>query len=274
MKKILLAFDGCHFSEGAFEFAKALNNLSPSLLTGVFSPLIDYSSLWSYSVGVSGQLLVPALEDDDVETVGKNIDRFEASCRSAGIEYRVHKDFTDFALQALKKESRFADLLLIGSETFYANIAGGNTSSFLKDAIHEVECPVLVVPEQFEFPKTNILAYDGSESSVYAIKQFAYLFPELTGNNTVLIYVQESDGNDFPDEDNIKELCARHYSNLTFLKLDLNPKKYFGLWANEKKGAILISGAFGRSSLSMAFSKSFVGDVIREHKLPLFITHY
>jgi hypothetical protein len=36
MKKILLAFDGEHFSEGAFEFASSLNRKERILLTGVF----------------------------------------------------------------------------------------------------------------------------------------------------------------------------------------------------------------------------------------------
>jgi hypothetical protein len=36
MKKVILACDGSHFSEGAFEFARRLNELRPILLTGVF----------------------------------------------------------------------------------------------------------------------------------------------------------------------------------------------------------------------------------------------
>lgn len=51
MRKILLAFDGSHFSEGAIEFANQLNKRNPVLLVGIFLPLIDYSALWSYSGG-------------------------------------------------------------------------------------------------------------------------------------------------------------------------------------------------------------------------------
>ena len=36
MKKVVIAFDGNHFSEGAFEFVRRLNELQPILLTGVF----------------------------------------------------------------------------------------------------------------------------------------------------------------------------------------------------------------------------------------------
>jgi hypothetical protein len=273
MKKILLAFDGAHFSEGAFEFARKINELSPILLTGIFLPLIDYSSLWSYTAATGAGMVMPLMEEEDAATIEKNIDRFKALCLQNHIEFRVHKDFTDFALPGLKKETRFADLLILGSESFYENIGIQEPNTYLKEAMHSAECPVVVVPEHFDFPETNFLAYDGSESSVYAIKQFAYLFPELADNNSVLIYVQGGPDIKFPEENNIEELCTRHFPDLTLLKLDLSPRKYFGLWSNEKKGVIIVSGAFSRSLFSMGFKKSFIADIIREHKLPVFITH-
>jgi hypothetical protein len=161
----------------------------------------------------------------------------------------------------------------LGSESFYENIGISDPNIFLKEAIHNSECPVLVVPEQYEFPQKNILAYDGSASSVYAIKQFAYLFPELADNKTVLLYAKDEDEPSFPDEHNIEELCSRHFSDLTLFKLGIDPHKYFGLWAGEKQRSIIVSGAYGRSSFSMMFRKSFVSDVIRDHKLPVFIAN-
>jgi hypothetical protein len=53
----------------------------------------------------------------------------------------------------------------------------------------------------------------------------------------------------------------------------INPKKFFNTWAKEKQGSILISGAFSRSVFSQIFKNSFVTDVIRDHKLPVFIAH-
>jgi hypothetical protein len=274
MKKILLAFDGDNFSEGAFEFACKMNELSPILLTGVFMPLIDYSALWSFSATSAGAgMFIPMLEDDNAAMITKNINRFKAMCQSNHIEYRVHRDFSEFALPSLKKETRFADVMILGSESFYENIGLSDPNLFLKDAVHDAECPVLVVPEHFEFPEKNILTYDGSSSSVYAIKQFAYLFPELTNRKTVLLYAKDEDEVSFPDEQNIEELCGRHFTDLTLFKLGIDPKRYFALWANEKQGSIIVSGSYGRSSLSMMFKKSFVSDIIRDHKLPVFITN-
>src|SRR5574338_569740 len=186
MKKILLAFDGSHFSEGACGFAKNLNEKNPILLVGAFLPQVDYANLWSYSGGgMTGPLFIPLVEGEDSEAVKKNVERFESFCEKNGIEFRVHKDFYDFALPELRKESRFADLLLLGGETFYENIGTDEPNDYLKDALH------------------------GVEDSVFAIKQFAYLFPEFTDNKTILVYVNEKGEERFPEEVSIEELVAR-----------------------------------------------------------------
>lgn len=272
MKKILLAFDGTHFSNGAFQFARELNELEPALVTGAFLPQVQAANLWSYADAMSGPLLIPLVEERDTEVIKANMEKFETLCRKNGMEYRVHEDMYDFALPELKAETRFADVLIIGSEVFYENV-GGKLNDYLQDILHRSECPVIVVPEQYDFPKTNILCYDGSESSVYAIKQFAYLFPELTKRPTLLVYVHEDGKQDFPQQVNIEELVARHFNDLTLMKLDMSPAKHFSTWINNREGALIVSGAFGRSAISQLIRKSVVSEVIAAHKLPVFIAH-
>lgn len=272
MKKILLIFDGAHFSEGAYNFARQLNEKSPVLLTGVFLPQVSYDYLWGFANAATGPLFVPFVEEEIGGIINQNISRFEEDCRKDNIDFRVHKDFYEFALPELKRESRFADLIILGSETFYKNLGSAEAYEYFKEAVHAAECPVIVVPEKFDFPKNNILAYDGSESSVYAIKQFAYLFPELTDNETLLVYARARE-EELPEEFNIEELAARHFSNLTLSKLEIDPKKYFATWIKDRKEAILVSGAFGRSAFSEWLRESFVSGVITDHKLPVFIAH-
>lgn len=274
MKKIILAFDGDHFSEGALEFARQLNEKSPILLTGVFLPQVDYANLWSYSGGsMSGAAFVPLVEDADAITVKVNIKRFESFCKNYGIRFTIHKDYFDLAIPQLKKETRYADLLIVSSEVFYEQAGTQTPNDYLKEVLHDVECPVIVLPEKFDFPGTNILTYDGSASSVYAIRQFAYLFPELVKNNTTLVYANEKDPEYLPGERDIKELVTQHFPNTSWFRLEANPKKYFTDWLEQNKGAILVCGAFSRSGISMLFRKSFITDVIADHRIPVFIAH-
>ena len=273
MKKVLLVFDGTRFSEGAFEFTRVINEGQPLLLTGVFLPQADYANFFNYGDAMSAPFYIPVVDVNE-EITKKNISRFKSLCQKQGIECRVHEDYLDFALPELKKETRFADLLIIGSESFYDYIGASESYEYLQDTLHSVECPVLIVPEKFEFPVNNILCYDGSESSVYAIKQFAYLFPDMTKNPTILIYAKgNAEDTEIPDDLNIEELVARHFPNLTITRLDLKPGKIFREGLTEKEAAIVICGSFGRSLLSRLFKKSFASGIISDHRLPLFIAH-
>lgn len=273
MKKILLAFDGAHFSEGAFEFARRMNEFQRVLVTGIFIPQVDYANLWSYANGAAGALFIPLVEDEEAEKVKENIERFEELCRKNNMEYRVHKDFYDFAIPELKRESRFADILVLGSESFFSNVGTTEPNEYFKDALEIAECPVLIVPEKYDFPQNTILAYDGSASSVFAIKQFSYLFPEFGKKPALLVAALDEEDN-LPDERNIEELATRHFSNLSIQKLDIDPRKYFATWLSDRKASILVSGSFGRSFFSQLFKKSFVSDVIKDHKLPVFLAHH
>ena len=274
MNKILVAFDGTHFSEGALNFIRNRNEISKILVTGVFLPKLDFADLRrSYSDGMIGPLFIPVEEKPDSSEIEKNILRFEAFCIKNQIEFRVHRDFENFAMPELKKETRFAHLLVIGSESFYKNLGTEEPNEYLQDALHSSECPVVVVPEKYEFPQSNILTYDGSEASVYAIKQFTYLFPDMTSNNTLLVYARDHSDKEMPDEIYIEELVSRSFPNLTIMKLNLEPAKYFARWLSDKKSAMVISGSYGRSSFSSLFKKSFITGVIKDHKIPAFISH-
>jgi len=271
MKKILLAFDGTNFSEGAFEFARQLNEMKHVLVTAAFMPQVDYANLWSYSVGVAGGMVIPLLEDEDTSSIEKNISHFEELCKLHNMKYRIHKNFYGFAMAELRKETRFSDLLLLGGEMFYNNM-GIEMNDYMRETLKMAECPILIVPEHYDFPQSTILTYDGTESSVYAIKQFAYLFPELSSEPSLLVYSNPGD-DPMPDKENMEELVSQHYTNNEFYKLKVNSKKYFDDWVNEKKGAMVVFGAFGRSALSQMFHKSFASDVIQTLKLPVFIAH-
>ncbi|HEY0610227.1 MAG TPA: universal stress protein [Chitinophaga sp.] len=269
MNKILLAFDGTNTSEGAFEFARRLNELQPVLLTGAFLPQTDFSASWSYNTG-QGPLHIPTVEPFVSEKVAENMLKFEASCKKNGIEYRVHRHFHQLAIPELLKETRFADLMILGSETFFRGY-----SIPLTDVLHDTECPVVIVPEKFSFPDQLVMAYDGSRSSVFAIRQFACLFPKLCELPTTLVYasgMREKEAA-LPEEDYIEELVARHFSNLEIRHLELHSRDEFAGWLSGLPATMLISGSFGRTLFSQELKESFAEKVISYSLIPVFIAH-
>lgn len=272
MKKIILAFDGTHFSEGAFEFARQLNEIKPILLTGIFLPQAEIASLWSYADGVSGAY-IPLMESNETEIVQKNVAHFKKLCEGNGIDYRVHEDNLDFVLPELKKETNYADLLILGSEMFYKNMGIESPNEYLRDALQDLKCPVLLVPEKFEFPKKIVLTYDGSEDAIFAIKQFTYVLNELTNLETTLVYSSEDKKDDFPNKIQMEELVARHFNDLTLLKLNINYKTFSTEWMKQQKDSLIVCGSYGRSGLSQLFKKSFIKELISSHQFPIFVAH-
>lgn len=273
MKKILIVFDGEHFPEEVMQYAERMNEHNPILLTGIFLPSVEYTNLIYYMGGMQGYNFT-TLEDveGDAKAIAANIERFKERCVQQGLEHRVHSSMSGTALNTIVRESRFADLLLLGGDKFFTNLSEHDQQVRMDDTAEMAECPVLIIPDGYGYPESVILAYDGSESSVYAIKQFAYILPELAKKNTTMIYVAE-EGKEFPHFDNIKELAARHYPNLDFNKVDANPGVYFNTWVQNENKSLLVAGSYARGAISKLFKKSFVKELVHNTQIPIFIAH-
>ena len=87
------------------------------------------------------------------------------------------------------------------------------------------------------------------------------------------MHANDGKHNDFPEKERVIELVTQHYKNLTLYQELADSKEYFKTWVNSQKGSILVSGSFSRSAISEFFNKSFVIDILKDHKLPVFIAH-
>ncbi|XZF15720.1 hypothetical protein ACTHGU_06255 [Chitinophagaceae bacterium MMS25-I14] len=273
MRKVLAVFDGAHYVQALPDFASDLNNAAPLLLTGVFLPSVDYAAATSYLY--YGNAVVPAyLEEyeEDPVLIDRNVKVFESFCGQHSIRSRVHRDAKKHIAKELKYETRYADLMLLSSAHFYENLGKGIHEEYLHDTLHYAECPVVLLPEKYVRPQSIIIAYDGTASCMHAIKQFVYLLPEFADLDVLIVYAG-ADDDDMPFTEMIAEYAARHFGNLAYYRLDADPSKYFNTWIQNKGVPMLVCGSFGRPFWSELFRKSFVADVIRDHKIPVFIAH-
>lgn len=276
MKKIIAAFDGQRYSEGATKYAIELAKASNSLLVGVFIQDMRYLN-YTYSY-VWDQPFVDftAIEEsqhEEKEKIDLNIKLFRNSCEELGVHYKVHLD-KGVPLQELLRESIFSDLLIIDSHTGFFSIGNEQPSPFLKDLLVDSHCPVLIVPHTYSSFDKLVLSYDGSPSSVYAIKMFSYLFPELDDMPATLISINESSSNHLNNGTNIKDLLKVHYPNSTAEVLNGSAdKELINYLKTRANNAIVIMGAYGRNALSRMFQQSMSNRVIKELNVPVFITH-
>ncbi|MBS1771955.1 MAG: hypothetical protein JST82_03785 [Bacteroidetes bacterium] len=269
MKKVLALFDGFHFSANMLEFANKLNQSGNILLTGLFLPSIDYTDvLLLYAGGMVGPLSIPTVDTDPAD-IKKNIALFKDYCVRNNIEHRIHDEIYDNVKKVIEQESLFADLMLLDGTSFYSTLGSITQNEYQESIARRAGCPVVIASNNFSEPESIVIAYDGTESSVFALKQFTYLLPELCSLPAVVVYATTDEKN-IPDLAGMEELCSRHFKDLTFFKLDADPKRYFNTWMMDRGKAMLITGGYGTGAF---MRKHFAEDVIKDHQLPVFIAH-
>ena len=273
MKRVLLAFDSQNFSSEVLEFVKIMNEESPVLATGIFVPPEDYKELlYSFGGVPSGPLYFPetSLEEDEKRLANINI--FKNICEQNKIKHQALTNLGGDIGEQVKNETRFADLLVISSESFYEHLGKDGQEDHISSVLHVSECPVVLVPRQFKYPKNVIIAYDGGEQCTFALRQFSYLFPAFTKLEALLVYFDQHD-HAIPQRGRIEDFAMLHFDHLHITKLKIRLKPDLEHWLADYGDTILVSGAYGRTLLSETFKKSFLSDVIARHEVPLFVAH-
>lgn len=271
MNKVLLVSDGLHSASNAFNFINRINAHYPVTIAGAFLPR-KYVSNWTYALPEGG-LYQPPIDAGDAYLVNSHVRDFKEHCRENNISFRVHRELYREALPALKLESRFADLMFLCGEDFYNDLTFNTPSDYMRDILHGAECPVILVPEQANYPESVVLAYDGSRASAYAIRQFANLCPQWKQLPVYLVYVASKGTDEIPYEIYIREHTATHFPSLSTYRLTKDDHDDFAKWLSGPRNPILVTGAFGRSGFSELFHRSFAASMAAGKKIPLFIAH-
>lgn len=268
MEKVLVAIDANQVNMNVLDFACYIAKLTHSKLTGV---LLDNTEALPVIDIISG--ISDSTFKDTTEQVKKSIQIFTNACRNRGANCAVHFD-QGVAAADIIKESRFADLLIVDPEMSFSDKREAAPTGFIKNVLANSECPVVIAPFTFYGVNEIVFAYDGSPSSVFAIKQFTYLFPELTDKKITVLQVHEKDGGPITEKNRIGELLQMHYSAIGFQHLYGNAGNELYSYLLGKKNVFVVMGAFGRSMLSGFFKHSTAELVVKIINLPVFISHH
>jgi hypothetical protein len=271
VKKLLLPVEGDQYPQELLEFVATINPAGPVLLTAVFVPKADYVTMM-VADDHKGNRPLQVSEARELRAYF-NSRKVKKYCDEMGISVKLHMDNEDFALPCLRKESRFADLILLSERHFFEEREERQPNAWMRDLLHRSECPLLLLPDKAERPGELILAYDGSAESVYAIKQFAYLFPEFMQVKATLFYINDDPEAPIPEAAAMKDLGVQHYKKFRMMKVRIGSEEFFGSWLGMANNPWLITGSYGRTALSVVLHKPFSAPLIREHKVPVFVAH-
>jgi nucleotide-binding universal stress UspA family protein len=260
MEKILLAMDAAKLNMKTIDFACHIARLTRSRLTGVFLEGL----VADYQRGLNDIV--------DSRLTESNIHTFREACVCRETLSRVHRD-RGIPISEIIAETRFADLLIIDAETSFAKADRHIPGRFVKDALESAECPVLIAPYTFDTFDEIVFAYNGTISSVYAIKQFTAIFPQLTKKKVSVVNVRQDSSNAIEDQFRMKEWLNAHFDNVEFVILKGSASDQLFAWLIEKKNAVVVMGAYGRNILSRFFKPSQARLIVKSINLPIFITH-
>ncbi|HEY1870650.1 MAG TPA: hypothetical protein VGG71_06295 [Chitinophagaceae bacterium] len=273
MKKILMLCDGDNFPSGATRFIRQMRDIEPIYVKGLFINPIDVLEMMPV-----GFIPIPGpyerLQEQEKLLVKKSQDQFIDAFENAGIKYEIHPHIGEWNRELFVKESRFADLVVISEELFCANSSEIQPNFYMIEALRSSESPVVVVPEKFKRIDHLAFAYDGGKECMFAIKQFTYLFPNLTDLPSEFVHIKNEATDEIPERSLLGEYTFSHFEAQHTSKLHFDPKKYLTAWLGTRKNVFLVSGSFSRSAVSNVFKKSFADHVIAEHSCPILIAHF
>lgn len=278
MEKILLGIDAINPDKNALEFACYLGRLTKSKVTGVFlenleaeeKPVLRHMHGLAY---VDWELDEKSDEHKaKMQLIEKNISFFKEGCVNREVNYNLHQD-CGVPAHELIEESRFADVLVVDADTSFNKRYEGSPTEFVKYILKKAECPVIIAPESFEAIDEIIFTYNGSSSSVFAIKQFTYLFPQFYNKKVVIIQVNEKGEWQEDDKIKFKEWLEEHYIDLHFEALKGKTETKLFDYLFKRKNIFLVMGSYGRNALSQFFRRSRADLLVRTIAQPIFIAH-
>jgi nucleotide-binding universal stress UspA family protein len=278
MEKILIAVDSHDLDRNTVRFACQIAKMTGSRLTAVF--LEDQRTIRNLAFEAIAEpanlaaatLLEATLEEAEIHTLReKNMLLFKQLATDEGVRSTIYLD-KGVPARELITETLFADLLILDASAF-SDLTDEPPSGFVKDILHDAGCPVIIAPEYFNGIDSIIFCYDGGRSSLYAIKQFAYLFPRLSGQRVKVVDLQPQDTLSH-DQARIIAWLKTHFSSVDWLSVRPDEAEALFDFLREKGDDIVVMGAYGNGLLASFFPQDTEPGITRTTPLPLFITHH
>ncbi|MEO8413212.1 MAG: universal stress protein [Ginsengibacter sp.] len=278
MKKFLAVFDGFKLSNSTLQYAIQITKSEKAHLVGVFLDDLVYRSYSVYKVITNDKNYKEKLIELDVKDQQKRNEaalKFQKACEDAKISFSIHRD-KNIAIQDLKHESLFADLVIINEYETFTKLKEHLPTRFIKDLLTDVPCPVLVTPGIYKKINKVVLLYDCKPYALYAIKMFSYLSGGMNHLPIEVFTVKDSKMGDLrlPDNKLMKEFIKRHFPHATYTVVKGNPELEIVKYLRSLHEDVLVAlGAYQRSDLSRWFKTSMADILMKETELPLFIAH-
>lgn len=205
-----------------------------------------------------------SIQEENTDLLNAQIKLFKDECLAAGVACKASLAHT---LEEVLNLSRESDVIITEVNTDYPHFS-------LKDLLTSARCPVFVVGANKPVIEKVILAFDGSESSKYAIQKFKDLFPHFCPLPAFLVTINLSPLEIVEQKDFIYNLLPGYFPNLKIEELTGAEKEELHRFLKQHdSNSLIVMGAFGRSAVSRLFHPSLANTVLEEGSISLFNAH-
>jgi hypothetical protein len=276
MEKILVLMDPMKPGNNALEFACFLRRQTPSRIICIF--LDNPETARPVQRDLHGFPVVFAEKDLRKNQIAAEarietrIFALKKEYAGMGVDFESDRNYP-LREEYIIRESRYADLLVLDAGMMSYKASEGSPTSFVKDILKQSACPVAVAPEDIEEMKEIVFCNNNSPDSIFAIKQFTHLFPQLQNKKLTILQVVEDSERETNTENHFREWLQSHYYDYRFdiYNGDVNHVLFDYLF--KRKNIFIIMGAYGRNALSTFLKKSTAGHLIKMITQPIFISH-
>lgn len=278
MKKILLAVNAQKPGSKILEFAAYIGRMTNATLSIIFLENLVAEE----RIVVRGLYGVTYLDwdiDEDnpehkvkMQLIENNIQSYREACDLVGVHYSFQREAGQPS-KTLVEESQFADLLIMDADLTFKKSDEDSPSKFVRHILEYAGCPVMITPANFHHINEVVFAYDESQSSLFAIRQFSYLFPAFSELPLRVIHVSKESSWDNEKKVKLDHLLKSYYSNITYQIRTGDAEDELLSYGLKLKDIVVVMGAYGRSQFSNFLHHSTAELVIKSNKHPIFITH-
>ena len=271
MKKAMVIMNGSFANHAVITSAVNLASHDKTILHAIFlqhdTRSLESDYLFPNDLALTqNRLTGKSIEEENAALVNANIRLFIDVCDQQKVPYIIEPD-THLTLKDLIGFSAFYDYIIADA---HSNLEQYRLSDLLADA----HCPIFLTSSRINKIKRIILAYDGSYSSIYALKMFHYIFPEWSSIETILLFIASEKSSTMPQEDKINSLVSHYFSSPT-IKILQGPfqESFIRFIKESEEDCLVVMGAYGRSNFSRIIHKSLADMVMEKTQAALFIVH-
>ncbi len=278
MKKILLAVNAQKPGSRILEFAGYLGRMTNATLSILFLENLVAEE----RIVVRGLYGVTYLDwdiDEDkpehkakMQLIDNNIQMYREACDIAGVHYSFKREAGQPS-KILLEESQFADLLIMDADLSFKKGDEEIPSKFVRHILEHAGCPVMIAPANFHHINEVIFAYDESQSSLFAIRQFSYLFPAFSELPLRVIHVSKESSWDNEKKVKLDHLLKSYYSNIIYEIRTGDAEDELFSYGLKLKDIVVVMGAYGRNQFSNFMRHSTAELVIKTNLHSIFIAH-